>query len=248
MKRIEEHINNYIFWQNTKLSDIKDIKIEDRKHHEEIFKKTLIFPLIDSMSKVYSKKNGNKDCFIDLVDNLSDWDERNKISLVHLYQFLKKINNHELVDIETICDEKYAKLVKGHIYNYEIDIEKDTIKNLWPKVTDGNFKTYQIPNQKTKFTFENFTHLRLLYTYRNYCIHEFRSAGTDLPISRSGLPNYINMSHNGTDEWTLSYPVAVFIRITESIITNLKKYLLANDIDPYESFEFSRYWIEEIDI
>jgi hypothetical protein len=248
MRQVEGHIRDYIFWQKTKLSDICNIKIDERKHHEKVFKITLIFPLIDSMAKVYSSKNTNKDCFLDLIDNLSDWNERNLISLVHIYKFLKLISSPDLIDVERFCEEKYSKLENGHIYYSEIDIEKSLINSIWPKNQDGTNKPFLIPGQTTKFTFDNFTHMRLLYTYRNSCIHEFRFAGTDLPVSRKNLLNYINMSRDEIDfEWTLSYPIDLFIKITETIIKNLEIYLSSNSIDPYRSFEYSRYWIEGLD-
>ena len=96
--------------------------------------------------------------------------------------------------------------------------------------------------------FESLKHVHLLYTYRNSLIHELRNLGYGLEeLSLGKEPSYHSMTmEDGKDTWQLVYPLGFFENICETCIINLKEYLILNNIDPYNSFNFGSYWKEEL--
>ena len=46
--------------------------------------------------------------------------------------------------------------------------------------------------------------------------------------------------------WDLSYPVKFFERLCRVCLGNLDRYLRDTKIDPYSSYQFGTYWIEDL--
>ena len=66
-------------------------------------------------------------------------------------------------------------------------------------------------------------------------------------------PFYISFSHLsiGEDEeaketWELVYPVLFLKRLVDTCMNKMEKYLIENNINPYMSYTFGTYWIDEL--
>ena len=65
-------------------------------------------------------------------------------------------------------------------------------------------------------------------------------------------PFYHGMTTIGDDgssaERTLElvYPVNFYFRLTESVISNVERYLRKNTIDPYKCYRFGSSWVSEL--
>jgi hypothetical protein len=86
----------------------------------------------------------------------------------------------------------------------------------------------------------------LFYTYRNSLIHELRNLGYGLEeLSLEKEPSYHHFTDEKNEEtWQLVYPLGFFEIICETCVKNLKKYLVSNNINPYNSFNSGSYWKE----
>ena len=92
--------------------------------------------------------------------------------------------------------------------------------------------------------------MHLFVTYRNSLVHEFRSPGHGYEFP-SDEPSYIGelKGEVGDDSSVvrlLDYPVGFFKKITTKCLDNVEAYLFENEIDPYASYVFGNYFIEEL--
>ena len=60
------------------------------------------------------------------------------------------------------------------------------------------------------------------------------------------MESYGNLEDLPSVTIELVYPTTFLHNLCLSILANLEKYLTRNDINPFESYKFGTYWIEEL--
>ena len=97
---------------------------------------------------------------------------------------------------------------------------------------------------------DSLLHRRLLYQYRNSLLHEFRQPGHGSDLADTEEPHYITLGSvqrpTNPELWLLNYPREFFERLVDDGLSNLRRYLTENDLNPYESYVFGDYWYESL--
>jgi hypothetical protein len=105
----------------------------------------------------------------------------------------------------------------------------------------------------SQLSLSSFTHLNLLYQYRNSLVHELREPGHGMEFHKEhGEPFYHGSTTVGTNAYSreetleLVYPLNFYFGLTENVINNVERYLRKNAIDPYRCYRFGSSWIGEL--
>ena len=159
--------------------------------------------------------------------------EIDRVSLIHLSFHLdcvlgKSQKAHS--KLYSFAEQENAKLAKGRIYRgCDIDPFFDYIK--------GEAKQ----NEERALKFARYD--ELFFEYRHKLVHEFREPGHGIEMSQDGSSPYYHSYINRP--WQLVFPVGFFKRLVKDCLSGLEKYLLENDINPYENdiYEFGDMWI-----
>lgn len=238
INEIQKQIEKFILYFQYKYQIIKETKF---KVNDELFKKILYIGIIDTLSKTIFPRKGNRERFVSFLKKFSEWEHSNRISLPHLVRLLEFTPEPEYSRLREFAFSAYGQWPPGEIINLEKDPEFEEVEKNWPK---GKENIEPIKGVKL----ESLKHVHLFYTYRNSLIHELRNLGYGLEeYSLEKEPSYHSMTmEDGKDTWQLVYPLGFFEIICETCLKSLKKYLIINNIDPYNSFNFGSYWKEEL--
>ena len=238
INEIQKQIERFISYFQNKYQIIKETKF---KSNSELFKKIIYIGINDALSKTIFPRKGNRERFVSFLKYFSEWEHSNRISLPHLLRLLEFYSEPEYSEIREFTFSAYGQWPPGEIISLKKDPEFEEIIKYWPRgqVNDELIKGVKL---------ESLKHVHLFYTYRNSLIHELRNLGYGLEeFSLGKEPSYHSMTmEDGKDTWQLVYPLGFFENICETCIINLKEYLILNNIDPYNSFNFGSYWKEEL--
>lgn len=235
---LQIQINKFISYFTHKYEIIKNSKFEES---DELFKKILYVGIIDALAKTVFPRPGNRERFVEFIKTFSDWGNGERISLPHLKRLLDFTPEPKYAEIRKFVVSKYSQWIPGHVIELENDPEYKEIIKYWPK---GYVNSEIIEGIKL----ESIQHVHLFYSYRNSLVHEVRNLGYGIEEnSLEKEPSYHHMDTlNGEKTWELVYPLGFFENICESCIDRLEKYLILNNINPYNSFKFGSYWREEL--
>jgi len=238
INEMQKQIERFILYFHNKYEIIKETKFEG---NDELFKKILYIGIIDALSKTVFPRKGNRIRFILFLKIFSGWKNCDRISLPHLVRLLEFTPEPEYSKLREFTFSAYEQWRSGDIIGLERDPKHKEIFKYWPK---GKDNTEPIEGVKL----ESLRHVDLLYTYRNSLIHELKNLGYGLEeLSLEKEPSYHHLTDEKNEEtWQLVYPLGFFENICETCIKNLKKYLIKNNINPYNSFKFGSYWKEEL--
>lgn len=245
IKNNSEQIERFFDHFFGKLENISSL----RSDSEELFKKTLYVSLIDALSKAAYPKKSNKDRFVAVVERFGEWKEGAKLSLPHLAQLLyitpdpsfEKLRRHVFSEI------KGWQIDSGGIIELAKDADRKTIYNLWPR--PGDYKKLL-----SGLDIDSFNHYSLLWAYRNNLIHELRVPGYGMEMPKDNNPFYQCMSEFDDDlkiapkSIELCYPTKFFERLAKTVCENMKNYFERNGLNPYNSYTFGTYWIEDLNM
>lgn len=238
INEIQKQIERFISYFQNKYEVIKETKF---KANNELFKKIIYIGIVDALSKTVFPRKGNRERFVSFIENFSDWKHCSKISLSHLVKLLEFTPEPEYSKIRKFAFSAYGQWPPGEIISLKKDPEFEEVKKYWPK---GKENIEPIEGVKIS----SLKHIHLFYTYRNSIVHELRNLGHGLEeLSLEKEPSYHAMTmEDGKNTWQLVYPLGFFENICETCLKNLKKYLISNNINPYNSFNFGSYWKEEL--
>lgn len=214
-------INTFFHTINLHLKTIDSLKVG-------LYKKLLFVSLIDALSNIrYPKETNNHVKFVSFLDNYSDWADKNKVSIVQLYLFLKKI-----------IRKKGNSLLYGFVIKqiesrliYD-DIEKKIFVNNDPPI----FQLRKLAKKGERKAVELSRYSELFYIYRNKLIHNFIEAGS-FGFSSTGedYDGFLSQAYT-SGVFSLFFPTGLFKFLCQSSLKNLKNYLLENDINPEKEF------------
>jgi hypothetical protein len=202
----------------------------------EVSKSILLCSIIDSVSRVVYPKLGHREKFTYFIDDFSQWKNVDKISLVQLFYFLKEEDDLKYEPLKTYVGGKIQQMTVGKIYEPEFDEYIYNLKYL--KVIENEIK---------KFSYSN-----LLYKFRNYVIHEFRTPGKGSDFIQKDEIYYHHFGHFGESKsektWELVFPVKYLLKLVEDSLDKLKFYCKQNNINPYDNFSFETSWIMKSEV
>lgn len=220
------------------------ISIEGEQHPATLHKKLVFAAILDSLSKCIFPKKGNRDRIISFLIEFSEWEDHNRVSLPHLFQLLTKNPEPAFSRLRNFTTTKLNEWGDGELVELSRDPKISEIRGYWP-----NEKDYKKPLNGVSIEFLQHSHL--FYSYRNALIHEFRHPGYGMEIKHDEHPFYMGFSHlndqeEEKDTWELVYPYGFFEKIARTSFSNMKNYLIENNINPYSSYTFGSYWLEEL--
>ncbi|MBE0576382.1 MAG: hypothetical protein IH613_10875 [Desulfuromonadales bacterium] len=233
-------IERYLGHFEKEISQVKSLQVADG-YHAAIYKKMIYVGILDALSKCFPRR-GSRNRFVNFLNQFSGWDNAHKISLPHLFQLLEKNPEPAFSKLRAYVISELEKWVSGEIVTLDREPEISTIKQLWPKE-----KEHQKP--LNGLSAESLQHCNLFYSYRNSLIHEFRELGRGIESQTDNSPYYISYSDFEEPEeevWELTYPATFFEKLLKNCISEMKIYLMQNKINPYSSYHFGTYWIDEL--
>ncbi|GBD98175.1 hypothetical protein BMS3Abin07_00183 [bacterium BMS3Abin07] len=244
IKDFTADIQRFSHYFAEEINRVTKLTIEGEHHPAMMYKKLIFAAIFDSLSKCIFPKKGNKDRIISFLIDFSEWEDHDRISLPHLYQLLTKNPEPAFSKLRSFTVEKLSNWIDGEIINLSSDPKISEVIGYWP-----NEKDYKKPLGGVSI--EYLQHSHLFYSYRNAIVHEFRHPGHGMEIKQDKNPFYIGFSHlNDPDDQKntleLVYPYGFFEKIVRTSFENMKNYLIKENINPYFSYTFGSYWIEEL--
>jgi hypothetical protein len=239
-REIEESVNQFTDYLSTQIALIDGLQTTAERQHNGLYKKVLFVALLDSMSRAVFPSKGNRERFVGLLKNFSEWKEGDRVSLPHLVQLLAKAPDPHFSKLRVLAHLKLDEWGPSEIVMLDRDPTFDELCKLWPTEKEHRFPLAGVE-------LESLQHWHLAYTYRNSLVHEFRTLGRGPELREIGSPHYISYTMlDDSRTWELVYP-ADFIRcVCATCLKNLKFYLLSNRLDPFSFYGFGTYWITEL--
>jgi len=198
-----------------------------------LLKKILYLVEIDALSRAaFPTVSGNRKRVVQFIDTCSNWNDKDKVSAVQLKLALKKNG-----------------IMSGKLYD---SINRQI--NSWgygtiPRPTDDLTleEAQRLSTTSESKHVNDARYAELLYTYRNYLLHEFREPGKSAEsVIRADptTPYYHGLDDLGVreDSWELVFPLEFIQGLCEACIRGLEAYLIANNLNPYDSFEYGTMW------
>lgn len=242
-KKLAE-IERFIKYFRDQLAEIEGLN----NIHSQLYKSLLYVTVLDTLAKsVLPKRKDNRERYVYYVKRFCKWADAEKVSLVHLVQLLKKNPDPVFEKLRKWALEKFNKLsVHGsRLMPILHDLEAEEVRKYWPKS-----KEHRIPIEGIGL--HSLQHYNLLYTYRNSLVHEMRIPGYGVDFGDNNMPYYHLMTKLSPEQKIdsssveLIYPSAFLHSICESSLDSLKDYYISNDLNPWDSFTFGTYWLEEL--
>ena len=232
LKKIERFIN---YFKN----EFNLIESISRSREYKVHKKALYCSLIDALSGVIYPKKGNRARFVDTILTFGEWKYAEHVSVPHIARLLELNPAPEYSKLRKYIFEKFDEWSEGDLVTLDKDVHIGEVGRLWPK---GKEHLEAIDG----ISLDSLKHVRLLYSYRNSLIHEFRPLGTDAEMPEDENPYYLSISdfEKGYSHWNLIYPTPFFQKICLTIFNNIEPYFKENRIDPIEVVRRGRYWLK----
>ncbi len=190
-----------------------------------MLRKLLYATALDPLARAAFGNIGHRTRMVRLIDELTTWDGRELVSLPQLKLALSEAKRGR---------GRLAREVRCQLGNWQpglvIPIANSPKQSeLLPLATPAEEKLINAC-----------LYSNLFYTYRNNLVHEFREPGYGIELSTDGDFAYYTSTINGP--WELVFPVRFFSSLFEEVLVELKAYLIRNNIDPYNQFEYGSLW------
>jgi hypothetical protein len=213
---------------------------------DRVLKKNVMASMIDAISRVTSNANdSHRDRFTSIVKHFGDWLEHDRVSAPHISYLLTQLRSPSFKDARSLIRNIVTNNSDGRLIQLSEDPTMTDVLAVWPVQAETKLVG--------RLSLTSFTHLNLLYSYRNSLVHEFREPGHGFEFSdEDELPFYHGRtmfegdSLEGARSLELVYPLNFYYKLTENIIRNVKAYLMENRINPYDSYEFGSSWVGEL--
>ena len=210
----------------------KIVTIDGRLHQ-----KILLVVIFDTWARArYPNEKTNRKRFVSLIREYSGWSESERVSLPQLCLLLEELAKKEPTEPPkepTALMKEVRYMLSRWEYGKIHRLGKDPVAaDLEGHVADDN--EWKIIHSSR--------HAELFYTYRNHLIHEFREPGYGMEFSDDGTTPYYHGMANDNGTWELVYPIGFLVNTAETLITNLTVYFMANNLDPFSSYDFGSLW------
>lgn len=241
--QLMQSINSFISSFNEHIDRIENITIEQNTKR---YKKILFVSVIEGLAKCRYPKKFPRNRFVKFVRKFGNWEFGDNISLPHLVAALERTAATQFDPLREYAFKKLSKWGTGGPLYLDKDPKKSEIQSLWPKM---NGALMEIPCLRKKI--DEFCHVGLLYEYRNYLVHESRQPTFTFESDRDTKPFYEVFPYSVSDgvkvnQFRLSYPSGFLYDLSKKCLKNLEVYLIENKRDPFDSFTFGSYLLEEL--
>jgi hypothetical protein len=209
-----------------------------------LFKKILFCSVLDALSRSIYPRKEPRDRFTSIVRRFGKWAHQDRVSLPHLGRLLALTPDPEFENIRKFT---FDKLEQWKAPWDKIKLDQDPIYNEvakhWPKGEE-----YKKPMEKVRL--ESLTHLQLLYSHRNFLVHELRIPGYGIELMGDDEPFYHDLTtiadggEPDLETIELVYPVNFFEKLCKIVLDELKVYFKENQLNPHDSYRYGSYWIE----
>jgi len=218
---INSDIENYISYFEKELTKIELL--------DPLYSKILLFSILDTISRPIYQEEDNHNKFLKYIADFTNWDNSKRVSLIQLYWKLKE--EPKLIT-NCLCKNLGSRLknsigTKNFNFCKEINLIDPFDEELLCLVENDN-ETEKINKSK---------HAELLYNYRNHLVHEFRTPGYGFETDNSE-PYYTFFFRR----YDLVYPKQFLLNLVSGSLVSLKLYLLKNQINPYDCYNFTSLW------
>jgi len=221
---------------------IKIISTIQVSRNPKRYKKILYVTALEAIAKVMYPNKGSRERFIKLVHNWGDWNTAGRISLPHLVAALERTSDGRFEQLRQFSYSKLNNWGSGGPVYLNKDPDFPEIQSLWPK--DNKEILLE------RLALSKLRHVDLLYSYRNYLVHESRQPTVGFEDEEANAPFYesVNMHltvfENKAPEWHLVYPAGFLEQLCNCCLSSLKDYLHREKKDPYLSFKYGWYLVE----
>ena len=236
-EEVQEKIRRYSSYFKKQLNAIDAMTSSKDRDSAIMYKKSLYVCLLSALARGRYGKQQRKDRehFLQLISEYSDWQDRDRVSAVQLYYTLKK-NRTLMAEAPEILFSRVAEQIRemksGHVYKVS-DVD-DSIFSYNSMICGTSS---QVNNMISGSRMQS-----LLYDYRCHLVHEFRSPGYGIEMTDDGEHAYYHSYINREPGWELVFPLRLFKKICKDCIDNLQQYYLAKEINPYARYRFSSLW------
>lgn len=208
-------------------------------------KKTLLFSLIETLSKTVYPGESNKNKFINFISDFCMWEEYDRVSIQQLKYYMDKIDSLNITlysNLITYINETLSEFPKSTPVPFSIDPTVETINSFIPS-SQGNINGKKI---------NLFTHGELIWRYRNALVHEARSLGTT-EMFKYEQPHYVPFTYiDSLDDkisvsdkyFVICYPLNFLNTLIDVGIDNLEKHLILHNINPYDTYSLENLWVD----
>lgn len=240
-EHIDEEISRYCCHFTKQIKLIKALSGESAS----LFQKALFCSLLDALSRSAITCKNNKERFTYLVEEFGQWSNQDRVSLPHLARVLQIAPDPAFSELREYSTDKLSawKATWGSI-KLDQDPKLDEVLKHCP----NKDPSAEINGVQIKFL----THLHLLYSHRNSLIHELRSPGKGMESEEEHEPFYHDLStitsfsEPSIETIELVYPVLFFEQMCTTVLTGLKEYLKANELNPFDCYDFGSYWLDKL--
>lgn len=213
-------------------------QIETLTLNESVFIRILLLVLLDVLSKsALPGVQGNRKRFVKLIDTFSGWPDVNRYSIRQL-QLLLKENRSK---IESSMLEGFVNEIDRRIQQWPFEKEILLPCKVGPTVEEiGEFIDKEIENK-----IEVVRYPSLIWTVRNFAIHEMRHPGRGIDLEldhKSPYYHHFTWSDPPRGTWELYFPNGFISKLVADCTINLKKHFLEKDINPWEGFDSLDDW------
>lgn len=235
---IDEEISRYCCHFTRQIELIKALSGESAS----LFQKALFCSLLDALSCSAYPNKRPRDRFTSLVRKFGRWSNQDRISLPHLARVLQLTSDPAFSELRKYSIDKLSawEATWGSI-KLDQDPKLDEVLEHCPNI-DLSTKINEV---EIKFL----THLHLLYSHRNSLVHELRSPGKGMESGKEHEPFYHDLStitsssEPSIETIELVYPVLFFEQMCTTVLSGLKEYLKANELNPFDCYDFGSYWL-----
>jgi len=241
-EQVDEGINRYYEYFTGQITQIQSISGES----SGLYKKILFCSFLDALSRSAYPRKRPGDRFTSLIRRFGQWTHQDRVSLPHLVRLLQLAPDPAFENLRKFALERItAWKAPWNGIKLDHDPHRDEIEKLWPSA-----KEHKIPIGGVSLLL--LTHLQLLYSHRNFLVHEYRHPGHDFDMPGEDEPYYHDMetldSENEPPIETIElvYPVKFFEKLSVTVLSGLKEYFKENHLNPFDYYKFGSYWIEEL--
>lgn len=198
----------------------------DIEHVQPImYRKVLYAAALDPLARAAFGNIGNRVRMVRLIDELTPWPNKDRVSLPQLGLLLKKERRGRF---------RLCRFVKSQLSEWS----DGQVLRLDASPQHAELVPYAAPPERSMLA--RCRYAELFYSYRNNLVHEFREPGYGIEMSADGSEPYYHSYINGP--WELVFPVEFFARLFQDALGRLQSLLERERRGPHSQFDFGTLW------
>ena len=216
---------------------IAEVREEALLLQKPFYTRITLLALLDAVSRVANPTiKINRDRFIQLIGQYANWELSDCYSLRQLSILLSEPNAVALrPHIDGLINEINKRMQKfpppaSLVNANDIDPSASDLESLLTSAIKDFIEPVRYPH--------------LLWTLRNFIIHELREPGRGIDFGLGkAFPYYHEIIvDSGERTWELFIPTEVFTTILTNAANNLQKHLIEIDRNPWAAFPYNSKW------